>query len=102
MTAVAPDVKVQALRGYLWATVGVLLSPPGVDDPKGGVSRASGVEEVDQGVAPSGVVVGPLLATAVVEVLVGALDEALPHRCGSFAAPSGTTCRGAAAWRYAA
>ena len=34
------------------------------------------LEEVDQGVAPPGVVVRPLLATAVVEVLV----SALPYR----------------------
>ena len=38
------------------------------------------MEQVDQGVARSGLVGGPLFATAVVEVLVAALVEALPHR----------------------
>ena len=61
--------------------MGVLLSPGGVDEPQAGLLRASCVEEVDQGVAPPGVVGGPLLATAVVEVFVGGLVEALPHRC---------------------
>ena len=36
---------------------------------------------MDQGIAPSGVVSGLLFATAVVDVLVGALVEALPHGC---------------------
>ena len=70
----------QAVRGRQWASVGVLLSPRGVDEPQAGVPRAGGVEQVDQGVAPSGVVGGPLLATALVQVLVGAPVEALPHR----------------------
>ena len=71
--------KVQAIRGHQWASVGVLLSPRGVDEPQAGISRAGGVEQVDQGFAPSGVVGGPLLATSVVEAPVGALVEALPH-----------------------
>ena len=36
---------------------------------------------MDQGVAPSGVVGGPLFVRAVVEVLIGTLFEAPPHRC---------------------
>ena len=36
---------------------------------------------MEQSVAPSGVVGGPLFPMAVVEVLVAALVEALPHRC---------------------
>ena len=46
-TAVAPDVEVQAVRGHLWACVGFLLSPRGVDKPQAGVPRAAGVEKVD-------------------------------------------------------
>ena len=45
-----------------------------------GVPRAGGVEKVDQSVAPPGVVAGLLLAAAVVEVFIGALIEAFPHR----------------------
>ena len=41
--------------------------------------HAGGVEEVDQGVAQPKVVGELLLAAAVVEVLVGALVEALPQ-----------------------
>ena len=67
------------MRGHLWASVGGLLSPRGMDEPQPGVPSAGGVEQADRGVAQSGVVSGPLLATAVVEVLVGALVEALPH-----------------------
>ena len=78
--AVAPDVEVQAVRGHLWAGVGVLLSPRGVDESQAGVRCAGGVEEVDQGVAPPGVVGGFLLAAAIVEVFIGALVEAFPHR----------------------
>ena len=37
-------------------------------------------EEVGQGIAPPGVVGGPLLMAAVMEVFIGALVEALPHR----------------------
>ena len=48
--------KVQAVLGHPWASVGVLLSPRGVDESQAGVPRAGGVEEVDQGVAPPGVV----------------------------------------------
>ena len=54
--------------------------PGGVDESQAGVTRAGGVEEVDQGVAPPGVVGGLLLAAAIVEVFIGALIEALPHR----------------------
>ena len=78
---VAPHVEVQAVRGHLWASVGVLLTPRGVDEPQAGVPPAGGVEEMDQGIALPGVVGGPLFATAVVEVFIGALVEALPHRC---------------------
>ena len=70
----------QAVRGHPWAGVGVLLSPHGVDESQAGVSRAGGVEEVDQGVVPPGVVGGLLLAAAIVEVFIGALVEAFPHR----------------------
>ena len=59
--------------------MGVLFGPRGVDEPQAGVPRAGGVEQVEQGVAPPGVVGGLLLAAAVVEVLVGALVEAVPH-----------------------
>ena len=79
-TAVAPDVKVQAVRGHPWASVGVLLSPRGVDESQAGFPRAGGVEEVDQSVAPPGVVGGFLLAAAIVKVFIGALVEAFPHR----------------------
>ena len=103
----------QAVWGHPWASVGVLLSPRGVD---------GGVEEMDQGLAPSGLVGGLLLAAAIVEVFIGAMVEAFPH-CrqprvvlvgegvsvarGAYAtalcaAPSGGTCRGVAAWRCAA
>ena len=80
LTAVAPDVKVQAVRGHPWASVGVLLSPCGVDESQAGVLRAGGVEEVDQSVAPAGVVGWLLLAAAIVKVFIGALVEAFPHR----------------------
>ena len=63
------------------AGVGVLLSPRGVDEPQAGVPRVGSVEHLDYGIAPSGMVDGPLLAAAVVEVLIGALVEAVPHRC---------------------
>ena len=79
-TAVAPDVKVQAVCGHPWASLGVLLSPCGVDESQAGVPRAGGVEEVDQSVAPPGVVGGLLLAAAIVKVFIGALVEAFPHR----------------------
>ena len=72
--------KVQAVRGHPWASVGVLLSPPGVDESQAGVPGASGVEEVGQSVAQPGVVGGLLLAAAIVEVFFGALVEAFPHR----------------------
>ena len=72
--------KVQAVRGHPWASVGVLLSPRGVDESQAGVLRAGGVEEVDQSVAPPGVVGGLLLAAAVMKVFMGALVEAFPHR----------------------
>ena len=51
-TAVGPDVKVQAARGHPSASVGVLLSPRGLDEPQAAVPCAGGVEEVDQSVAP--------------------------------------------------
>ena len=115
--AVAPNVEVQAVRGDQMAGVGVLLSPRGVDKSQAGVPCAGGVEEVDQGVAPPGLVGGLLLAAAIVEVFIGALVEAFPHRrrprvvvvgegvgvargahaTASCAAPSGGTCRGVAA-----
>ena len=60
--------------------MGVLLSPRGVDESQAGVPCAGGVEEVDQGVAPTGPVGGLLLAAAIVEVFIGALVEAFPHR----------------------
>ena len=72
--------KVQAVRGHPWARVGVLVSPRGVDESQVGVPRASGVEEVDQSVAPPRVVGGLLLAAAIVKVFIGALVEAFPHR----------------------
>ena len=78
--AVAPDVKVQALLGHPSASVGVLLSPRGVDESQAGIPRASGVEDVDQGVRQPGVVGGLLLAAAIVEVFIGALLEAFPCR----------------------
>ena len=78
--AVAPDVGVQAVRGHPWAGVGVLLSPRGVDESQAGVPCAGGVEEVDQGVAPPGMVGGLLFVAAIVEVFIGALVEAFPHR----------------------
>ena len=62
-TAVALDVEVQAVRGHPRASVGVPLSPRGVDEPQAGVPRAGGVEKVDQSVAPPGVV-GSLLFAA--------------------------------------
>ena len=52
LTAVARDVEVQAVRGHPWASVGILLSPRGVDEPQAGVLRAGGVKKVDQGVSP--------------------------------------------------
>ena len=73
--------EVQAVQGHLQASVGVLNSPREVDEPQAGVLPAGGVEKGDQGVAPPRVVRGPLFAAAVVEVLIGALVEALPHRC---------------------
>ena len=72
--------KVQAVRGHPLASVGVLPSPCGVDQSQAGVPRAGGVEEVDQSVAPPGVVGGLLLAAAIVKVFIGALVEAIPYR----------------------
>ena len=80
-TAVAPNVEVQAVSGHPWASVGVMLSPRGVDKPQAGVPRAGGVEKVHQSVAPPGVVGGIPCAAAVVDVLISALVEAFPHRC---------------------
>ena len=72
--------EVQAVRHHPWAGVGVLLSPRGPDESQAGVSRAGGVGEVDQGVAPPGLVGGLLLAAPIVEVFIGELVEAFPHR----------------------
>ena len=75
--------EVQVVRGHLRASVGVLLSPRWMDKPEAEV-RAGDVEKVDQGVAPPGLIGGPLsplFAAAVVEVLIGALVETPPHRC---------------------
>ena len=72
--------EVQAVLGHPWAGVGVSLSPRGVDESQGGVLRAVGVEEVDQGVAPAGMVGALLLTAAIVEVFIGASVEAFPHR----------------------
>ena len=72
--------EVQAVRGHPRAGVGVLLSPRGVDESQTGVPCAGGVEEVGQGVPPPGVVGGLLLTAAIMEVFIGALVEALPHR----------------------
>ena len=114
--------EVQAVRGHPWAGVRVLTSPRGVDESQAGVLRAGGMEEVDQGVAPPGVVGGLLLAAAIVEVFIGALVEVFPHprrpwvfvvrgrggvargahATALCAAQSGGTCRGVAAWRCAA
>ena len=71
--------EVQAIRGHPWGGVGVLLSPRGVGESQAGVPRACGVEEVDQGVAPPGVVGGLLLVAAIVEVFIGALAESFRH-----------------------
>ena len=60
--------------------MGVLLSPCGVDESQAGVPRAGGVQEVDQGVAPAGMVGGLLLAAAIVEVFISSLAAAFPHR----------------------
>ena len=57
----APDLKVQAVRVHPWASVGVLLSPRGVDESQACVPRDGGVEEVYQSVAPAGVLGGPCL-----------------------------------------
>ena len=120
--AVAPDVEVQAVWGHPWAGVGVLLSPRGVDESQAGVPRAGGVEEVGQGIAPPGVVGGPLLMAAIMEVFIVRIGRGTPappsatdRRCrgrggvarGAHAtalrvAASGGTCRGVAAWRCAA
>ena len=59
LTAVAPNVEVQVVRGHLRAGVGVLLSPRGVDEPQAEVPRAGGAEEVDQGLRHPGWSVGP-------------------------------------------
>ena len=47
LTAVAPDVDVQAVRGHPRASVGFLLSPREVDEPQAGVPRAGGLKELD-------------------------------------------------------
>ena len=63
-----------------------------MDEPQAGVSCASGVEEVDQGVVLPGVVGAPLFPTAVVEVCIGALVEALPYRCSPLVVIVGEGC----------
>ena len=103
--------EVQAVPGDPWAGMGVLLGSRGVDESQAGVPCAGGVGEVDQGVAPPGMVGGLLLAAAIVEVFIGALVEAFSHRrrpgrggvargadaTASCAAPSGGTRAGVAA-----
>ena len=89
LTVVAPDVEVQAVRGYPRASLGLLFGPRRMEEPGAGVWHAAGVEQDDQGVAPPGVVGGPLFATAVVEVLMGALVEALPSAAGDGSSLSG-------------
>ena len=81
LTAVARDAEVQAVQGHPWASLGVLPRLRGLDELQAGVLRAVGVEKVDQGVVSPGVVCGLLFAAALVEVLIGALLEAFPHRC---------------------
>ena len=61
--------------------MGVLFSPLWVVEPQAGVLPAGGVEQVDQAIVPSGVLGWPLFGTAVVELLIGVLVQALPHRC---------------------
>ena len=78
-TAVAPDVKVQAIRVHPWASVGVLLSPRGVDQPQAGVPCAGAVEGVDQSVAPPGMVGGLMLTAAIVQVFISTLVAAVLH-----------------------
>ena len=58
--------KVHAVERHPWTNLGVLPSPRRVDECQAGIPRAGGVEEVDQGVAPPGVVGGLLLAAAIV------------------------------------
>ena len=70
--------KAQDVRGRPWASVGVQLSPLGVDESQAGIPRAGGVEEADQSVAAPVVAGGLLLAAAIVEVFIGALVEAFP------------------------
>ena len=50
-----------------------------MEESQAGVLCAGGVEEVDQGVTPPGVVGGLLLAATIVEVFIDALVEAFPH-----------------------
>ena len=38
-TAVTPDMKVQAARGHPSASVDILLSPRGVDEPRAGMLK---------------------------------------------------------------
>ena len=93
--------KVQAVRGHPRASVGVLLGPRGVDESQAGVPRADGVEEVDQSVAPPGLVGGLLLAPAIVKVFIGA-TLVLTRYCGLQASGAPTwVAAAAAAWRRA-
>ena len=120
LTAVALYLELE-VGPCLRASVGVFFRPSGMDEPQVAVQRAGEVEQVDQGVAQPGVVGGPLLAMAVVEVLDAALVEAFPYcRCprvvvvlegvfwpgararASCATPSSDMYHGVAARRYAA
>ena len=93
--------KVQDVRGHPWASVGVLLGPRGVDQSQAGVLRAGGVEEVDQSVAPPGLVGGLLLAAAIVKVFIGATLVSTRY-CGLQASGAPTwVAAAAAAWRRA-
>ena len=80
LTALAPDEEVQAVQDHPRASVGVLFRPHGMEGPQAGLTCAGGVQQADQGVAPPGVVGGPLFTTAVMDVLIGALVEAPAHR----------------------
>ena len=79
LTAPAAHIEVQAVRGHWRTRVGVLFGPTGVDQLQAGVSCAGDAEQVDQGLAPPGVVLGPLPGSAVLEVLLGAFVETLLH-----------------------
>ena len=122
LMAVAPHVEVQAVRGHLRASLGCLLSPPGVQGASGGGpaclwrekggpgrhatrdGRWAPVCSGSSGGAHRGSVGGtpvPLLATG--RRFWGRGNAARGARAmASCVTPSGGTCRGAAAWRCAA